>query len=77
MDDEQIVDIWTSLKEYLDKKHVEMAAEKYVDLMADYGVNDETFQQCFGHCYTLDNAIKYYLDLDNEDDLDEESEWDE
>ena len=54
-----------------------MAAEKYVDLMADYGVNDETFQQCFGHCYTLDNAIKYYLDLDNEDDLDEESEWDE
>jgi hypothetical protein len=38
MNEEQISDIWTMFKEYLDKKQIELAAEKYVDLLADYGV---------------------------------------
>ena len=67
MDDEQIVDIWTSLKEYLDKKHVEMAAEKYVDLMADYGVGDDQFQDALGADDNLDKAIQYYLDEESEE----------
>ena len=76
MNEEQIADIWMSFKEYLDKKHVEMAAERFVDLLADYGVSDETFQDCFGTDAVLDGAIKYYLELDDdaEDDYDE---WDE
>ena len=75
MTEEQIADIWLSFKEYLDKKHTEMAAERFVDLLADYGVTDETFQDCFGVDAVLDNAIKYYLELD--DDFDEDyDEWD-
>ena len=74
MNDEQIADTWMLFKEYLDKKHVETAAERFVDMLADYGVSDETFKECFGNDGALDSAIKYYLDLD-EDLYDDD--WDE
>ena len=76
MDDTQIVDIWTMFKEYIDKKHVEQAAERYVDLMADLGTDDQQFVSSLGHDTSLDIAINYYLDLDDDDVLDEEAEWD-
>ena len=38
MNEEHISDIWTMFKEYLDKKQIDLAAEKFVDLLADYGV---------------------------------------
>ena len=77
MEDTQIVDIWTLFKEYVDKKHVEQAAERYVDLMADCGTEDQSFISALGHDTALDIAINYYLDLDDDDVLDEEVEWDE
>jgi len=76
MDEIQIVDIWTVFKEYLDKKTTEAAAERYVDLMADYGVDDHVFMAALGSDSTLDAAINYYLDIDEEDVLDEERDWD-
>tara|TARA_B100001059_G_scaffold200002_1_gene206590 strand:- start:502 stop:729 length:228 start_codon:yes stop_codon:yes gene_type:complete len=75
MNEENIADIWTLFKEYLDKKQIEIVAEKFVDLMADYGVSDQTLKEVMGHDATLDEAIHYYLDLDNIDD--DEEEWDE
>lgn len=64
MDAEQISNIWSCFKEYLDKKQLEMAAEKYVDLLADYGVGDLELKEALGHDDILDTAIEYYLDLD-------------
>jgi len=75
MNEEHIADIWMLFKEYLDKKHVETAAERFVDMMVDYGVSDESLQECFGHDTALDAAIKYYLEIDN-DLYDDEDEWD-
>ena len=78
MNEEQIQEFWLMFKEYLDKKHVEAAAERYVDMLADYGISDEAFQECFGADSNLDEAIRYYLDIDEIDTLDEEEdEWDE
>ena len=77
MNEEQIADVWMMFKEYLDKKHVEMAAERFVDLMADYGVSDEAFTDLLGTDATLDHAINYYLDLDEDEVFEEEDEWDE
>ena len=77
MNEEQIADVWMMFKEYLDKKHVEMAAERFVDLMADYGVSDEAFTDLLGTDATLDYAINYYLDLDEDEVFEEEDEWDE
>jgi len=75
MDEREIADIWMMFKEYLDKKMIDQAAEKYVDLLADYGVSDETLQDALGADAALDSAIHYYLDIDAEDVYDEE-EWD-
>ena len=75
MNEEHISDIWTMFKEYVDKKQIELVAEKFVDLLADYGVSDETFKEVLGTDSNLDEAIGYYLDLDNIEDDDED--WDE
>ena len=73
MNEEEISDLWMMFKEYLDKKHIEMAAERFVDLLADYGVNDETFTDVLGTDDALDYAINYYLD-DDSDIIDDD--WD-
>jgi hypothetical protein len=76
MDEAQLVDVWNMFKEYLDKKHIEIAAERFVDLMADMGTSDQSFIAALGNDSDLDTAINYYLDLDEEDVLDEEVDWD-
>jgi hypothetical protein len=75
MNEEHISDIWTMFKEYVDKKQMDLIAEKYVDLLADYGVSDETFKEVLGTDGNLDEAIGYYLELDAVDD--DEEVWDE
>jgi hypothetical protein len=76
MNEEQIADIWNLFKPYLDKKHVEMASEKYVDLLADYGVDDITFKELLGNDKDFDAAIQYYLDEDDLDAVYEDEDWD-
>jgi hypothetical protein len=76
MNEEQIADIWMMFKEYCDKKQIEVVAEKYIDLLADYGVSDESFKECVGTDIDLDNAISYYLDDEHDSDFEEE-DWDE
>lgn len=76
MNEEQISDIWTLFKEYIDKKQIEAVSEKFVDLLADYGVSDETFKEVIGTESNLDKAIGYYLEIDADFNLDDEEEWD-
>jgi|TARA_B110000503_G_C6828441_1_gene281762 hypothetical protein len=68
MNEEQIADLWNLFKEYLDKKHIDLAAEKYVDLLADYGVDDIVFKEVTGTDKHLDSAINYYLEIDEDED---------
>ena len=74
LDSNKVIELWQFFKEYLDQKQLEVIAEKYVDLLADYGVPDEELQDAIGHDDTLDDAINYYLDVDNEDKHDDELE---
>lgn len=76
MTEEHIVEIWMLFKEYIDKKQVDIIAEGFVDLLADYGVSDETLKECLGADAGLDEAINYYLDLDVDIDNDEDYDWD-
>ena len=48
------------------KKNQDIAAERFVDLLADYGVDDHTLTQVIGSDATLDGAINYFLDVDEE-----------
>lgn len=74
MNDEQISDIWMLFKEYVDKKQLEALAEKYVDFLADLGIDDFILKECIGVDAVLDTAITYYLDVEDNDD---EDDWDE
>ena len=51
-------------------------AEKFVEVCADYGTDDSEFRDAMGSCDTLDAAISYYLDIDDDSD-DDDNEWDE
>ncbi len=76
MNENQIADIWMLFKEYMDKKTVDLAAERYIDLLADHGISDKILSSAIGHDDVLDEAIEYYLDEDSEDDDYEEDNWD-
>ena len=70
LNETQIGDIWLNFVEYLDKKQLETVAERYIDMLADFGVSDRTLQNATGVDEILDQAIAYYLNDDeyNEDD---------
>jgi len=70
MEENRIIDTWMLFREYLDKKQIEIVAEKYIDMLADYGVDEESLTNALGSDGSLDEAIRYYLDLDGEDEED-------
>ena len=67
LNETQIGDIWLNFVEYLDKKQLENVAERYIDLLADFGVSDKVMKGAVGIDDTLDQAIGYYLDEDEDD----------
>ena len=75
MDENQVADIWNLLKEYIDKKQIELAAEAYVDLLADYGVDDQSLISILGTDVHLDHAINYYLDIDETHEDRDDEDW--
>jgi hypothetical protein len=76
MNENHIADIWMLFKEYLDKKTVDLVAERYVDLLADHGISDKVIASASGYDDSLDQAIEYYLDEDTDEDDYEEDNWD-
>ena len=76
LNESQIGDIWLLFADYIDKKQLEVAAERYVDLLADYGVTDRVLQSATGVDHTLDQAIDYYLDEGVDEDDDDYKELD-
>ena len=73
MNENHIGDIWMLFKEYVDKKVLDVLAERYVDLLADHGVSDKVMAGASGVDEDLDNAIDFYLDeTSDEEELDEE-----
>jgi hypothetical protein len=72
LNDTQIGDIWVLFSDFIDKKQIEAVAERYVELLADFGVTDRTLEAASGVDSNLDAAIEYYLDDGEEaDDIDE------
>lgn len=76
MNENHIGDIWMLFKEYVDKKVLDVLAERYVDLLADHGVSDKVMAGASGVDEDLDNAIDFYLDETSEDEEVEEDDWD-
>lgn len=72
LNDAQIGEVWMLFADYIDKKQLDIVAERYIELLADYGVRDRTLQNVIGVDTVLDHAITYYLDEDDEDDEDDD-----
>ena len=70
LNETQIADIWILFSEYIDKKIIEVAAERYVDLLADFGTSDRVLEGATGVDSVLDLAIEYYLDEESDEDDD-------
>lgn len=70
MQDDEAVEVWNLIRNYIDKKQMIIAAERYVDLLADFNFTDQQFEDCLGYDSTLDSAIMYYLDNDFEEEDD-------
>jgi hypothetical protein len=70
LNETQIADIWILFSEYIDKKIIDVAAERYVDLLADFGTSDRVLEGASGVDSVLDQAIEYYLDEESDEDDD-------
>jgi hypothetical protein len=66
LNETQIGDVWLNFVEYIDKKQLETVAERYIDMLADFGVSDRTLQNATGVDEILDQAISYYLNEDED-----------
>ena len=66
LNEDNIVDIWTGLKEFFDKKAIETVASKYVDVLADNGVEDHVFKAALGGDEDLDTCLLYTSDAADE-----------
>jgi hypothetical protein len=73
LNETQIGDVWLLFADYIDKKVVDSVAERYVELLADFGVTDKVLGGATGIDGSLDNAIEYYLDEEvDEDEIDDD-----
>lgn len=70
LNETQIADVWILFSEFIDKKQLEAVAERYVDLLADFGTQDRVLEGASGVDSILDAAIEYYLDEESEEDDD-------
>ena len=68
MTEESILDTWAIFTEYIDKKHLSVVAERYIDLLADYDIDINVIKNLVGNYEELDTAIDYYLDSEITDD---------
>ena len=75
LNETQIGDVWLLFADYIDKKQIDVVADRYVELLADYGVRDRILQNATGVDPVLDHAIAYYLE--NDDDTDEDDDYQE
>lgn len=71
LNETQIGDIWLLFVDYIDKKQLEGVAERYVDLLADFGTSDHALRNAEGVDEILDQAIGYYLDEEESDEDDD------
>jgi len=74
LNETQIGDVWLLFADYIDKKQIDVVAERYIDLLADFGVTDRTLQHAGGVDPVLDQAIAYYLDEESNQDEDDTDE---
>ena len=74
MEEDLIIEVWDTFREYVSDKNKEVAANQYIDFLIGKDVELSVLQGLMGYDTYLDNAIQLVVDdnKDEEDDIDEE-----
>jgi len=74
MEEDLIIEVWDTFREYVSDKNKEVAANQYIDFLIGKDVELSVLQGLIGYDTHLDNAIQLVVDenKDDEDDIDEE-----
>jgi hypothetical protein len=74
MEEDLIIEVWDTFREYVSDKNKEVAANQYIDFLIGKDVELSVLQGLMGYDTHLDNAIQLVVDenKDDEDDIDEE-----
>lgn len=62
MEEDQVADVWMIFKEYIDKKHLNAVAERYIKILLDHSVGDDVLRSVSEVDESLANAIASHLD---------------
>jgi len=71
METQMLIDVWSLIKSYVPAKDKSVVAEKFVDIAMDNGIEDEELKELLGNDDDLDEAIKYNLDIEEDEDYED------
>lgn len=74
MEEDLIIEVWDTFREYVSDKNKEVAANQYVDFLIGKDVELSVLEGLMGYDTHLDNAIQLVIDenKDDDEDIDEE-----
>jgi hypothetical protein len=72
LNDVQIGEVWTLFSAYIDKKHLDVIAERYVEFLSDAGATNKTLQSSVGVDHWLDHAVSDFLATDDEEEIEDD-----
>jgi hypothetical protein len=74
MEEDLIIEVWDTFREYVSDKNKETAANHYVDFLIGKDVELSVLEGLMGYDTHLDDAIQLVIDenKDEDDDIDEE-----
>ena len=75
IDEQKVIDIWDTFKDYIPEKQRDTAANQFLDFLLDQDVNTDFFESLKGYDPHLDQAID--LVLEEIDNPESEYDWDE
>ena len=77
MDEQLIIEVWDTFKDYIPEKNRETAANQYVDFLINKDIELTELQNVMGYDSHLDSAIEFVIEEYKDDADDEENEdWD-
>ena len=75
MDDQLIIEIWETFKDFIPEKTRDAAAIQFVDFLQSRDIDDDTLKSLLGYDSSLDNAVELIqIEEDQEEEFDED--WD-
>jgi hypothetical protein len=72
MEEQLIIEVWDTFRDYIPEKSRETAANQFVDFLVGKDVEVATLEGLMGYDPHLDTAITIVLDEFNEDEIDED-----